>query len=172
MDQPSQEPHRDGIRAAKRGAGLLDQGRRHAESAEWVNAMLAGVADAGNTGSNLEILYALATVVAGFLGAAITYVARKRVTAGRVSTSDADVLWQQSQAMRDMLLKEKELAESQRDKMIEINGQLLPMLESINSSLVDIFQIVRGKNERRNRGDDVGNQDDSGDSSQDRPAAH
>ena len=47
--------------------------------------------------------------------------------------------------MRDMLLKEKELAESQRDKMIEINGQLLPMLENINSSLVDIFQIVRGK---------------------------
>jgi len=107
--------------------------------------MLAGVADAGNAGSNLEILYALATVVAGFLGAAVTYVARKRVTAGKVSTSDADILWQQSQAMRDMLLKEKELAESQRDKMIEINGQLLPMLENINSSLVDIFQIVRGK---------------------------
>ncbi len=37
-----------------------------------------------------------------------------------------------------MLLKEKELAESQRDKMMEINGQILPMLESINHSLVDI----------------------------------
>jgi hypothetical protein len=110
-----------------------------------VNAMLPAVADTGSTGSNLEILYALATVVAGFLGAAITYVARKRVTAGKVSTSDADVLWQQSQAMRDMLLKEKELAENQRDKMVEINGQILPMLESINSSLLDIFQIVRGK---------------------------
>ena len=107
--------------------------------------MLAVVADTGSAGSNLEILYALATVVAGFLGAAITYVARKRVTAGKVSTSDADVLWQQSQAMRDMLLKEKELAENQRDKMLEINGQILPMLESINSSLLDIFQIVRGK---------------------------
>jgi hypothetical protein len=107
--------------------------------------MLAAVADAGNPSSNIEIVVALVTVVGGFLGAAITYLARKRVTAGKVSTSDADVLWQQSQAMRDMLLKEKELAESQRDKMIEINGQLLPMLESINSSLVDIFQIVRRK---------------------------
>ena len=107
--------------------------------------MLSAVADTGSTGSNLEILTALATVVAGILGAAITYVARKRVTVGKVSTSDADVLWQQSQAMRDMLLKEKELAENQRDKMLEINGQILPMLESINSSLLDIFQIVRGK---------------------------
>jgi hypothetical protein len=107
--------------------------------------MLAAVADTGNTSSNLEIIYALATVVAGFLGAAITYVARKRVTAGRVSTSDADVLWQQSQAMRDMLLKEKEMAESQRDKMLEINGQIFPMLESINNSIVDISQIMRRK---------------------------
>jgi hypothetical protein len=119
--------------------------RRHTESTEWVNAMLAAVADTENTSPNLEIIYALAAVVAAFLGATITYFARKRVTAGRVSTSDADVLWQQSQAMRDMLLKEKEMAESQRDKMIEVNGQILPMLESINDSIVDIFQIVRRK---------------------------
>jgi hypothetical protein len=99
----------------------------------------------GNTSSNLEIVIALVSVVGGFFGAAITYFARRRITAGRISTSDADVLWQQSQAMRDMLLKEKEMAESQRDKMIEVNGQFLPMLESINNSLVDIFQIVRGK---------------------------
>jgi hypothetical protein len=110
--------------------------------------MLSAVADTGSTGSNLEILYALATVVAGFLGAAITYFARKRVTAGKVSTSDADVLWQQSQAMRDMLLKEKQLAESQRDKMIEINGQIFPMLDNINSALVRIGDSL--KEESRN----------------------
>src|ERR1700727_547367 len=112
--------------------------------------MLAAVADTGTSSSNIELVVALVTVLGGLLGAMITYFATKRVTVGKVGTSDADVLWQQSQAMRDMLLKEKELAESQRDKMIEINGQILPMLESINSSLVDIFQIVRGKNERRN----------------------
>src|SRR3984885_11378328 len=110
--------------------------------------MLAVVADTGSAGSNLEILYALATVVAGFLGAAITYFARKRVTVGKVGTSDADVLWQQSQAMRDMLLKEKEMAESQRDKMIEINGQLFPMLDNINSALVRIGDSL--KEERHN----------------------
>src|SRR3984885_7986634 len=107
--------------------------------------MLAAVADTANSSSNIELIVAIVTVVGGFLGAGITYFARRRVTVGKVSTSDADVLWQQSQAMRDMLLKEKQLAESQRDKMIEINGQILPMLETINSSLVDIFQIVRGK---------------------------
>src|SRR5579863_331666 len=135
--------------------------------------MLADATENPNT--SLELIYALvsiALVAGGFFAATVTYFIRRRITTGKVSTSDADVLWQQSQAMRDMLLKEKELAESQRDKMMDINGQILPMLESINSSLVDIFQIVRGKNERRNRGDDVGNQDDSGDSSQDRPAAH
>jgi hypothetical protein len=117
--------------------------RRHAESDEWVNAMLAAVADAGNPSSNLEIVYALVTLVGGFLGAAITYFARRRVTAGRVSTSNADVLWQQSQAMRDMLLKEKEMAESQRDKMIEINGQLFPMLDNINSALIRIGDSLK-----------------------------
>ncbi len=44
-----------------------------------------------------------------------------------------------------MLLKEKELAEEQRDKMMEINGQILPMLENINTSLIDISRIVREK---------------------------
>ena len=121
--------------------------RRHAESDEWVNAMLAAVTETGNKSSNLEIVYALVTVVAGIFGAAITYFSRKRVTVGKVSTSDADVLWQQSQAMRDMLLKEKELAESQRDKMIEINGQLFPMLDNINSALVRIGDSLK---ERRN----------------------
>ncbi len=44
--------------------------------------------------------------------------------------------------MRDMLLKEKELAEKQRDKMIEVNSQIIPMLENINSSLVKIGQAL------------------------------
>lgn len=108
--------------------------------------MLAALTDAESTSSNLSLIYTLvsiALVAGGFFAATVTYFVRRRVTTGRVSTSDADVLWQQSQAMRDMLMKEKELAESQRDKMLEINGQILPMLESINNSLIDISRIVR-----------------------------
>jgi hypothetical protein len=108
--------------------------------------MLAAVAVTANTGSNSTFLYAVVSIVVGlggFFTAMVTYFVRRRVTSGKVSTSDADILWQQSQAMRDMLLKEKELAESQRDKMMELNGQILPMLENINHSLIDIFQIVK-----------------------------
>ena len=97
------------------------------------------------SGNLVNVIVSILLAAGGFFAATATYLIRRRVTTGKVSTSDADVLWQQSQAMRDMLLKEKELAESQRDKMMEINGQILPMLESINRSLVDIFQVVRGK---------------------------
>jgi hypothetical protein len=108
--------------------------------------MWAVLADTHSTNSDLSfinILVSLCLVAGGFFAATVTYFVRRRVTTGKVSTSDADVLWQQSQAMRDMLLKEKELAENQRDKMMEVNGQILPMLESINNSLVDIYRIVR-----------------------------
>ena len=111
--------------------------------------MLAAATE--NANSSLELIYAVVSVVlvfGGFFAATVTYFVRRRITTGKVSTSDADVLWQQSQAMRDMLLKEKELAESQRDKMMEINGQILPMLENINNCLVDISRLVEGKNER------------------------
>ena len=93
----------------------------------------------------ITALVSIALVAGGFFAATVTYFVRRRVTTGKVSTSDANVLWEQSQAMRDMLLKEKELAESQRDKMMEINGQILPMLENINNSLIDISRIVRVK---------------------------
>ena len=101
-----------------------------------------------NPSTSLEFIAALVSIAlvgGSFFSATVTYFVRRRITTGRVSTSDAKVLWEQSQAMRDMLLKEKEMAESQRDKMMEINGQILPMLESINNSLIDISRIVKGK---------------------------
>ena len=112
--------------------------------------MLATVADVQGTSSELTIVYtlvAIALVAGGFFAATVTYFVRRRITTGKISTSDADVLWKQSQAMRDMLLKEKEMAESQRDRMLEVNGQIFPMLESINSALVRIAETLK---ERRN----------------------
>jgi hypothetical protein len=111
-----------------------------------VTIMLAAATENANT--SLELIYAVVSIVlvaGGFFAATVTYFVRRRISTGKVSTSEADVLWQQSQATRDMLLKEKELAESQRDKMMEINGQILPMLENINNSLIDISQIVKEK---------------------------
>ena len=111
---------------------------------------MAALADAQSTSTNLTLVWSLVSIAlaaGGFFAATVTYFVRRRVTTGKVSTSDANVLWQQSQAMRDMLLKEKELAESQRDKILEVNGQILPMLESINNSLIDIYRIVRKRND-------------------------
>ena len=98
-----------------------------------------------NASTSLTIIYTLvsiALVAGGFFAATVTYFIRRRVTTGKISTSDADVLWQQSEAMRNTLQKEKELAENQRDKMIQVNGQILPMLENINSSLVKIGEAL------------------------------
>ena len=98
-----------------------------------------------NASTSLTIIYTLvsiALVAGGFFAATVTYFIRRRITTGKISTSDADVLWQQSEAMRNMLQKEKELAENQRDKMIQVNGQILPMLENINSSLVKIGEAL------------------------------
>lgn len=108
--------------------------------------MLAAATENANSG--LQLIYAVVSIVlvfGGFFAATVTYFVRRRTNTGKIATSDADILWRQSQAMRDMLLKEKEMAESQRDKMMEINSQILPMLESINHSLIDIFRIVEGK---------------------------
>src|ERR1700744_5846390 len=98
-----------------------------------------------NASTSLTIIYTLvsiALVAGGFFSGTVTYFFRRRVTPGKISTSDADVLWQQSEAMRNTLQKEKELAENQRDKMIQVNGQILPMLENINSSLVKIGEAL------------------------------
>jgi hypothetical protein len=93
---------------------------------------------ATKTGDSLGLISAavgVATVAGGFATAVITYLLRRRSTTGRVATSDAEVLWQQSQAMREMLLKEKEMAEQQRDKMIEVNAHMVPVLEKIDAAL-------------------------------------
>jgi hypothetical protein len=134
------------VRRVTRHAELPDLECRDAEGAERVTGMLATATE--NPSTSLEFIAALVSIAlvgGSFFSATVTYFVRRRITTGRVSTSDAKVLWEQSQAMRDMLLKEKEMAESQRDKMMEINGQILPMLESINNSLIDISRIVKGK---------------------------
>jgi hypothetical protein len=133
-----------------------------------MTAIAAAAQSAGADITVIDAVVAITLLVGGFFAATVTYFIRRRATTGKVSTSDADVLWKQSQAMRDMLLKEKEMAESQRDKMIEINGQILPMLDSINNSLVDVYQIVRRGNGTRESGVEIGSPGASRDSGKDR----
>jgi hypothetical protein len=132
--------------------------------------MLVTATDPSASFGIITALVSIALAAGGFFAATVTYFVRRRLTTGKVATSEAEVLWQQSQAMRDMLLKEKELAESQRDKMMEINGQMLPMLENINNSLVDISRLVRGNDGRRYREDEIRSPKDGGEHNEDKPA--
>jgi uncharacterized spore protein YtfJ len=95
---------------------------------------------------DVETLAAVVTVVAavsgGFSGLLGHWIAR-RAASGRVETSEAAVLWQQSQDIRVMLLAEKLRAEEQRDKLIDAyTKQVFPVLTEINTAVVGLAAVV------------------------------
>ena len=98
--------------------------------------------DASTRITLLYTLVSLALVAGGFFVTTVTYFVHRRVTAGQISTSDTNVPWQPP-AMREMPQQEKGLAEEQRNKMIEIDGQVFSMLENINYALVKIDEFRR-----------------------------
>jgi hypothetical protein len=94
-------------------------------------------------GEGAEVLAAVIAVVAavsGGLGTLFSQWLARRKASGRVGTSEAAVLWEQAQDMRQMLLEEKSKAEEQRDRLIEsYTGQIIPLLTSINTGLRDLY---------------------------------
>lgn len=91
-------------------------------------------------------------LVTGVTGLAV-YFTNRRTASGKVETSEASVLWQQSQDMREMLLAQLGKAEEQRDRLIEAyTGQTLPMLAAINASLQDLTGAVAKSLEGGDRG--------------------
>jgi hypothetical protein len=84
----------------------------------------------------LTTLVTVLTVAGSIVGGVSAYLLRRRSASGRVSTSEATILWAQAQEMRAMLFAEKEQAEAQRDRLIESHTtQMLPMLTAINETL-------------------------------------
>lgn len=96
--------------------------------------------------SSSDVLTILAAVSVGLVTAVsglAVYLSNRRAARGQVNTSEASVLWQQSQDMRAMLLTEKERAEEQRDKMIAAyTEQVLPVLSSVNTLVQDLSEAV------------------------------
>lgn len=74
--------------------------------------------------------------VAVALGTALgQFLLNFRVSRGVIRTSEADVLWQQSQKFAEMLQRRLERAEDQRDKLLDLQEhQLMPILEAITQS--------------------------------------
>lgn len=95
---------------------------------------------------NVETLAAAVTIavaVSGGLSALLSHWLARRTASGRVATSEAAVLWQQSQDMRTMLAAEKAKAEEQRDRLIEAyTTQVFPVLTQINTAVTALTAAV------------------------------
>jgi hypothetical protein len=59
----------------------------------------------------------------------------RRNTSGQVSTTPAEILWQQTQQMLTAIQGERDKAVEQRDKLLDTVGTIGPTLASIDSSL-------------------------------------
>lgn len=77
------------------------------------------------------------------LGGAVAYLARRRETTGSIRTSDAAVLWEQSQKMRAEMEAQRDKAIEQRDRLIESqSSQVLPVLQMVVDSLRQITESL------------------------------
>lgn len=90
---------------------------------------------------DIEQLAALIAVVSaavgGLTGLAGHWLAR-RSASGKVSTSEASVLWEQSQDMRHVTLDQLKAAEEQRDRLIAAyTEQVLPLLTTVSQLVRD-----------------------------------
>lgn len=96
---------------------------------------------------DLAAVIAVAVAVTGGVSTLISQWLARRAASGRVATSEAAILWQQSQDIRAMLLSEKVRAEEQRDKLIDAyTGKVLPTLAEINKAVVGIAAALEESN--------------------------
>lgn len=76
-------------------------------------------------------------------GALLTWLTTRRASSGKVSTSEASVLWDQAQSMRAELVAARDKAIEQRDRLIESQvGEVLPSLSAISTSLRQITESL------------------------------
>lgn len=107
--------------------------------------MLAYVASGGglSAADAVSIITAGAVVLMAAVSGLTAYLVSRRAGSGRVRTSEADVLWQQSQDMRHAYQVEKAKAEEQRDRLIEAyTNQIVPVLTSINALVGEVSASV------------------------------
>jgi hypothetical protein len=83
--------------------------------------------------------------VAIAMGTAMSqYLIHRRTESGQIGTSQADALWAQTQAMIASLQRDKERAEDQRDKLIDLQErQLTPALEALTQSQQHVLGLLR-----------------------------
>lgn len=84
-----------------------------------------------------------ALFIAAVVGVA-TYLGTRRVASGRISTSNAEVLWKQSQAMYDAVVRERDDARAQRDKLMSAQAdQVIPILSAVLQAVQQLTTMIR-----------------------------
>lgn len=95
----------------------------------------------------VEIISVVAAIVGSAIGGIATWYGVRRKTSGRIGTSDADILWQQSSEMRTALQAQLDKAIEQRDRLIDSQASnILPMISGITESLKELGTAVGGFN--------------------------
>jgi hypothetical protein len=96
------------------------------------------------TPETLAAYIAIAVAAASGISTVLGHWLRRRAASGRVETSEAAVLWQQSQDIRNMLMTEKARAEEQRDRLIEAyTVQVLPVLAETKEAVLSLTATVQ-----------------------------
>ena len=73
----------------------------------------------------------------------ITYLVSRRTSSGRIATSEASQLWEQTRAIIDDLREAKDRAENQRDKLLELQRESThPALEAISISQQHVLEVL------------------------------
>lgn len=91
----------------------------------------------------LELLTGTAVLILAGLGGLATILVSRRLSSGRISTSEASVLWDQAQKMRAELEGQRDRATEQRDRLIEAqSSQVLPVLQMVVDSLRQITESL------------------------------
>jgi hypothetical protein len=103
------------------------------------------------SGSSILTIVGIFVGVSGaFFGGLMGWLAIKKKNSGKIETSEASSLWNQTQILIQSLQRDKELAESkreraeeQRDRVIDtIQTQMVPALTTIRTSQVQLAESV------------------------------
>jgi hypothetical protein len=104
-------------------------------------------------------IVAVATLVLAIVGGLSVYLNGLRSGSGKVSTSEAGQLWQQTQGIIDNLQEEltreqarTAKAEEQRDKLLDLQkDETRPLIEAISASQKNVLDLLTRLTERIER---------------------
>jgi hypothetical protein len=103
-----------------------------------------GVLAAGISFGDISTIAGVAVVASALASGIATFFIRRRTTSGKIETSEAAILWAQSQEMRTQLLAEKLKIEEQRDRILAIQtDQVVPIMTSASESLKQILIALK-----------------------------